>query len=440
MEIKRKDVMISGFALFAIFFGAGNLIFPPYLGVISGDRWYLSMFGFLLTDPVLPILGVIVTAKLGGGITDIGRRVSENFAKLLGTLAILNIGPLFCVPRTASTTYEIFTSQIFPVIPGWLSSLIFFGITLYVTLHPSKVINFIGKYLTPALLIILGIIVVTSIVNPPDPMVRTETTGLFTLGFKEGYQTMDALGSPLMVSIVVGDLIRKGYTDKKVQFEMTKRVGIVAFILLALVYGSLTYAGATVGGHFNADSERTALLIGMVELMIGGVGKIFMGLAIALACLTTSIGLTSTCGNFFSSISNGKVSYKTVVLISVAVSYALSFLSVDELISVAVPVLSAIYPVVIVIIIMSIFDSKIKYNWTYTGAVAGAFIISVIKSINLASVMRGGNLLQGAVNQIDKLPLAGDGFEWLVPAIVMSIIFTLISWIGKVGKTIDDQQ
>lgn len=438
MEINRKDVIICGFALFAIFFGAGNLIFPPYLGIVAGDRWYVAMFAFLLSDPVLPILGVIVTAKLGGRADDLGKRVSHKFSKLVGIVTILTIGPFFAIPRTGATTHEIFIKPLFPSVPIWVSCLVFFAITLYITLNPGKVIDIIGKYLTPTLIIILTIIVIVSIVNPPGQMVKTEATSLFSRGFSEGYQTMDALGAPLMAGIVITDLIRRGYTDKAVQFKAAVRSGMVAFVLLALVYGGLTYAGATVGQHFNADSERTAILIGMVELMLGNVGKVIMGIAVALACLTTSSGLASICGNFFESISNGKLKYKQVIYVAVAISLGISLLGVDNLIAIAVPILSAIYPVIIVLIVMSIFDEKIKYNWTYTGAVIGAFAIALVESINLASVMRGGTLLQGLADSFRALPLGQFGFEWVLPAAACSIILTIISMVGKVGKTRED--
>lgn len=438
MEIKKKDIIVCGFALFAIFFGAGNLIFPPYLGVLAGDRWYIAMFAFLLSDPVLPILGVVATAKLGGRADDLGKRVGKKFAQLVGTVAILTIGPLFCVPRTGATTHEIFIRPLFPNVPSWITCLVFFLITYYITLNPTKVIDIIGKYLTPCLLVILSLIVIVAVVNPPDPAVTTSTKTLFTLGFKEGYQTMDALGSPLMAGIVISDLVRRGYDNREIQLRASLWVGLVAFILLALVYGSLTYAGSTVGGHFTADTERTALLIGMVELMIGNVGKVFMGVAVSLACLTTSIGLTSTCGNYFETISNGKLAYKKVVTVAVIVSFALSFLGVDGIISIAVPILSAIYPVIIVLILMSLFDKKIKYNWSYTGAVIGAFSVSIVESINMASAMRGGNLLGGVTAWIQTFPFAKFGFEWLIPAILGSVIFTIISMTAKVGKTIND--
>ncbi|MDO4711492.1 MAG: branched-chain amino acid transport system II carrier protein [Peptostreptococcaceae bacterium] len=436
--IKKKDILVCGFALFAIFFGAGNLIFPPYLGVLSGDRWYIAMFAFILSDPVLPILGVIVSASLGGRADDLGKRVSPFFATMLGMISILIIGPLYAIPRTGATTHEILVRPLFSGIPSWVSCLVFFGLTLHITLKPGKVIDFIGKYLTPALLLILGMIITISIVSPPYAMETTEATNLFTKGFLEGYQTMDALCASLIAGIVIADLSRRGYTEKKIQLRASIQTGLVAFVLLAVVYGGLTYAGATVGAHFEADVERTALLIGMVELLLGNTGKIFMGIATALACLTTSTGLVSICGNYFESISKGKLKYNQIVYLCVGISFILSQIGVDGLIRIAGPVLLAIYPVVIVLIFLSIFDKKIKYNWTYTGAVVGAFFISIIQSLYIVLGPEKGVALKYWVDRIQDLPLSRFGFEWLLPSAIAAVLFTVLSMVTQKGKVYSD--
>jgi LIVCS family branched-chain amino acid:cation transporter len=433
-DIKKKDIITCGFALFAIFFGAGNLIFPPYLGTLSGDKWFESMIGFLITDPVLPVLGTLVTLKLGGRADDLGKRVSPKFAKIIGALAILLIGPLFAVPRTGATTHEIFIQPVFGAdTPIIITSVVFFAITLWIAINPNKVIDYVGNILTPVLLIILAVIVVKSIISPPDPMVTTGASGLFAYGFKEGYQTMDALGATLMAGIVSTDLVRRGYKDEKTKLKAGIGVGIVAFVLLALVYGGLTYAGATVGGHYTADTPRTELLIGMTELLLGDIGKVALGIAVALACLTTSTGLMSTCGNYFETITDGKLKYKYVVTVATVVSFVISLLGVEKIIAIAVPVLTAIYPVVIVLIILSVFDKKIKYNWTYTGAVVGAFIVSLMEGLSLFGEMTGINALASLTGAVQMFPLSQSGFGWIIPAIVGSIIFTLISKFTKKG-------
>lgn len=442
-QIKTKDVLVCGFALFAIFFGAGNLIFPPYLGIYAGEKWYEAMFGFLLADPVFPILGTIATAMIGGRSDDMGRRVSPAFAKLLGTIAILAIGPFFCVPRTAATTHEIATMQLFPGVPYVVTSVIFFAITLFLVLNPSSVVDYIGKFLTPGLLVILIGTIIVCIFKPIGEIMPAENPQLFLKGFTEGYQTMDALGAPLMAGIVIGDLVRKGYTEKKVQFKAALGVGVVAFILLAVVYGGLTYVGATAGEYFTPDTSRTEILVGVFYYMFGGVGKAAIGIAVTLACLTTSVGLTAVAGDFFSGISKGKVSYKQVVLVCVAISFALSLLGVEGLIFKAVPILSAIYPVMMVLILMTFFDSKIKYNWTYTGAVVGAFVISFPSAINTYCQMNFGadcGALAGYMNFVRNLPLANLGFEWLIPAVIGSVIFTVISMTTGKGKTLADME
>ena len=431
---KIIDIIICGFALFAIFFGAGNLIFPPYLGVISGNNWGIANIAFLLSDPLLPILGVIVTALLGGQATDLGKRVSKHFSIIIGAISIILIGPLFAVPRTGATTHEIFVQSFVPTAPQWITSLIFFGLTLYIAIHSHTVIDAIGKYLTPILLIILLLVFIAAVVQPNAGFQTTTSAGLFSQSFKEGYQTMDALGAALMAGVVISDLTRRGYTEQKEQHQMMFGVGIVSFILLALVYSSLTYAGATVSTVYDSTIQRPALLIGLIEQLLGSFGKVAMGIAVSFACLTTSVGLITTCGHYFSTLTNGKLEYKKIVVVSVVLSFLLSLLGVDALLQLAVPVLSAIYPMVIALIFLSIFDRYIVYNWTYTGAVVGAFFIGGIQAIHLFSQMQGGNFLSGLADWTNTLPLHQFGFEWLVPAIIGSVVFTVISKFTGLGS------
>ena len=431
---KIIDIIICGFALFAIFFGAGNLIFPPYLGVISGSNWGIANIAFLLSDPLLPILGVIITALLGGQATDLGKRVSKHFSIIIGAISIILIGPLFAVPRTGATTHEIFVQSFVPTAPQWITSLIFFGLTLYIAIHSHTVIDAIGKYLTPILLVILLLVFIAAVVQPNAGFQTTTSAGLFSQSFKEGYQTMDALGAALMAGVVISDLTRRGYTEKKEQHQMMLGVGIVSFILLALVYSSLTYAGATVSTVYDSTVQRPALLIGLIEQLLGSFGKVAMGIAVSFACLTTSVGLITTCGHYFSTLTNGKLEYKKIVVVSVVLSFLLSLLGVDALLQLAVPVLSAIYPMVIALIFLSIFDRYIVYNWTYTGAVVGAFSIGGIQAIHLFSQMQGGNFLSGLADWTNTLPLHQFGFEWLVPAIIGSVVFTVISKFTGMGS------
>ena len=427
MTNRKKDILISGLALFAIFFGAGNLIFPPYLGVITGDGWRATMVGFLLADPVIPILTVIVTAAAGGRAVDIGKRVGDKFAKILTLAAIICIGPAFAIPRTAATTYEVGFQSFFPNLPIWVVTIVFFAITFALSFKESNVVNIIGKYITPALLVFLFIVIVKAIISPIGKPVDVPVEGgYFVKGFYEGYQTLDAFASPLFTGIVVADLMRKGYgkQSRKDRLRFIISLGIVASIFLSLVYGGLTYLGASGSSIFTADDSRVEILVSLVYMTLGNFGKFALSVCVTLACLTTAIGLTSSAGNFIEELTHGKVKYIYTVIVVTIISFLLSSLGVDAIINLAVPVLTIGYPIIISLVFYMIFDKKVPYNMAYILMVIGVTIVAVIETF-------GKQLGLGALVEIIKsLPLAQFGFTWFIPSLVCFII----GWIlGKFG-------
>lgn len=427
MTNRKKDILISGLALFAIFFGAGNLIFPPYLGVITGDGWLATMVGFLLADPVIPILTVIVTAAAGGKAVDIGKRVGDKFAKILTLAAIICIGPAFAIPRTAATTYEVGFQSFFPNLPIWVVTLVFFAITFALAFKESNVVNIIGKYITPALLVFLFIVIVKAIISPiGKPIDIPVEGGYFVKGFYEGYQTLDAFASPLFTGIVVADLMRKGYgkVNRKDRLSFIVSVGIVASIFLSLVYGGLTYLGASGSSIFTADDSRVEILVSLIYMTLGNFGKFALSVCVTLACLTTAIGLTSSAGNFIEELTHGKVKYIYTVIVVTIISFLLSSLGVDAIINLAVPVLTIGYPIIIALVFYMMFDKKVPYNMAYILMVVGVTIVAVIETF-------GEQLGLGALVEIIKsLPLAQFGFTWFIPSLVCFVI----GWIlGKFG-------
>lgn len=436
MEIQKTtkqrwiDMFVSGFALFAIFFGAGNLIFPPSAGLRAGQYWPQAMWGFLFSDPVLPIVGVFVTAFLGGKATDLAKRVHPTFAKVLGAVAILTIGPFFSVPRTSAMTHEMAISGIFPGIPQWATSVVFFALTYFLAINETGVVDAIGKYLTPGLLVVLTALIIKGIVSPIGPTATVAEDAYFALGFKDGYQTMDALGSMLMTGIVFTDLYSKGYKTPEQQKKIMLGVGLVAFVALAFVYGGLTYIGATAGELFPADTDRVVLFNGAVKALFGEAGKTVVALATALACLTTSVGLTATCGNFFSEISHNKLSYKNVVIAACGVSFLLSLFGVQGLINLAAPILSFIYPMIILLILFGLFNRYLPYDATFRGGVIGAACFGLIDALHTIN----SHWLSGLTGILKTWPLAHFGFEWLLPTLVIAFLWTLPSLIKHGAK------
>ncbi len=442
---KKRDMVIMGFAIFAIFFGAGNLIFPPYLGQIAGSDWVEAMFGFLMTDPVIPVVGLIAAALIGGGAYSLGQRVSTNFGKIVATIAMLIIGPFFAVPRTAATVHEIAVLPWFPNTPAYVTSLIYFAITFILIFNQGKVIEIIGKYLTPILLLVLAILIGKSIITPIGVVAAPAIdligkNGTFFKGFSEGYQTMDALGAGLTAGIVTADMLRRGYDNPKDRLQLSIGAAAISCILLALVYGGLIYVGATASSIMPAgEFTRVELLLGVSSAILGTTGMMIMAVCVSVACLTTATGLIAMAGNFFSKdIFADKLSYKVLIGICTVISFIVSVAGTEEIIKYAVPLLFVIYPVIVVLIFLTLFDKYIKHDQVFLLAVSFTLFVSLVTSaVFFVEVMLGQKLSESAIafiaplnNMFVNLPFASSGFAWLLPAVVGA----LLGWLWGEGK------
>lgn len=424
MNTKTRHIMVVGFALFSMFLGAGNLIFPPFLGFHAGDNWVPTMIGFLLTGVGLPLLGVYATLKSGGNMITLGSPVSKSFAAVMGLVIILAIGPLFAIPRTGATTHETAVLSFFPDVPSWASAIVFFGLAGFISLNSTKVIDRLGKVLTPFLIFTLVVIIVKGIATPlgePDPMAEAYN---FASGFSEGYQTMDALASTMFAGIAFTHVLSLGYESRKEQMSVAVKAGIVAIFLLGLIYGGLIYIGAGATSLFPEDITRTELLVGVAEGLIGRLGLGFLATAITLACLTTAVGLLVTCGEYFQALSKGRLPYKAVVIFTAIFSALLSILGVEMVVNIAVPLLVLLYPVLMVLIIFTVFSQYIPNTNAYTGGVIGAFLISLISSLGYLQQKEiiSSNLVEKLVELKGGMPLANLGLEWIIPVVVLAVV------------------
>ncbi len=417
MNKKNFDVVLVGMALFAMFFGAGNLIFPPYMGFLSGSVWSIALLGFLITGIGMPLMGIIAAARAGGTVEHLAGRVGPRFARVLSIVVILAIGPLLAIPRTAATTFEMGVRPNLPWVPPAVSSVIFFVITLFFALNRATVVDKIGKILTPFLLVTLVTIIVKGIVTPLGPLTPGVLDNPFSSGFREGYQTMDAMASIVFAEIIIMALVYKGYKNVRVQVKMASLAGVIAATGLGLVYGGLMYLGATSRGLFAADIERTTLLIGIAQGLLGGAGKVALGLAVSLACLTTSIGLTATVGDYFNGITKGKLKYKPICVATVVFSGVFATVGVTRIVQIAVPLLVLVYPVAIILILLTIVGRKPIPRSIYIGAISGALAISVFDALNAA-----GLPITALNDLITNIPLAAAGFPWILPAMLGGII------------------
>ena len=426
----NKDVIILGFALFAMFFGAGNLIFPPFLGVISGSNWLIGFGGFILSDVGLALLAIIAAAKCNGEVDKVLSRSGKKLGIMLGSAIMICLGPLLAIPRTAATTFEMGISPLFDGFSPVLFSIIFFAMTFILTIKPSKVVDVIGQFLTPALLIALGVLIVMGIISPLGEMnTNIISENLFAEGVKQGYQTMDALGAVALSTVIISSLSNKGYKNENQKIKLTLKAGIVAAIGLILVYGGLTYLGATVSTMYGQDVVQTTLIVEITESLLGKPGKVILAIIVMLACLTTAIGLTSATAQFFEKTTNGKLKYELIVTIVCIFSAIVSNFGVNTIIKFSTPILDIIYPATIILVIMTLFGDKIKNNNAFKGATYMALLVSVITVANNMKLIN--------IAFINKLPFSSLGFNWILPVLIGAIIGNLIPFIDKNNKDLE---
>ncbi|WP_210609339.1 branched-chain amino acid transport system II carrier protein [Priestia flexa] len=439
--LTRKETLAIGLMLFALFFGAGNMIFPPSLGQQAGVNTWSATIGFLITGVGLPLLGIIATSKTNGDFTKIANRVHPIFGIFFTIVLYLAIGPFFGIPRTDTVAFEIGVtpflsdSALASNVPLMIYTIIFFGITLFLSLNPTKIVDRIGKILTPLLLTVLAILVLKSLLTPMGefqlPQPRYESAS-FVAGFVDGYLTMDAIAALVFGIVVISSIREKGIVNSQKLSAICIKAGFIAAIGLIVVYVSLAYIGASSVESIGMQSNGGAILTAVARELFGSFGTIILGLAITFACLTTSIGLISACSSFFHRIFP-KLSYKGFVVILTIFSAIIANVGLTQLISISVPILTFIYPIAISLIVLSLAASALRFG-------REVYVLAVITSA-FFSLFDGLNAANLKITSIDKLftsylPLYSDGMGWLIPTLIACIIGYMISKIR--GSYIED--
>ena len=417
MEKKKSimgDITVIGLALFAMFFGAGNLIFPPSLGANAGNEWFQGFLCFFVADIGLALLTILAIIKSGeDSVNGVTRKLGKVPATIINCAVVLCIGPFLAIPRTAATTFEMGILPVFPEFNTWIFGAIFFGLTFAFTIRSSKVVDIIGKFLTPILVVSLLAIIIIGVVNPIGP---TDTPAKFETikeGILAGYQTMDVLASMVFVLIVINAARDKGYTKPAETMSVVMKSSIFAAVALFVVYGGLAFLGATTSGGNFEHLNQAGLLVEITRLLVGPYGVIMLGVIVSFACLTTAIGLTSSAAAFFANLTKDKVSYEKVVTIIIVFSYIVSNFGLSSIISISAPVLNLVYPVVLVMVFLSYFEKRIQNHNVFIFASLFALIISA------------GIVLQGfgvELAFLNKLPLYDFQLAWILPAIVGGIV------------------
>lgn len=430
-KLTIKEYILVASMLFGLFFGAGNLIFPVSMGQQAGYHTILAAIGFCITGVGLPLLGIAAMGiSESNGLFHMSRKVGKGFAYFFTCALYLTIGPLFAIPRTATVSFQV---GVAPLISEKMSSIalglftfLFFVIVLVFSLRPSGILTWVGKVLNPCFLLFLGILILISFIHPMGAMTKAAPTGeyagnaLFT-GFLEGYNTMDALAS-LAFGIILIEVIRNlGVTDSKSVCVCTIKSGILSTLLMAFIYCSLAFIGAQSVSITGVSANGGIALNLIANHYFGGIGGIFLGIMITLACLKTSIGLVTACSATFSELFPKVCSYRKCAIVFSLFSFIISNAGLNAIIKFSLPVLLFLYPLTIVMILLCLIGRLFQYQRTVFICTITLTIITAFLGVmeSLPNIVREVLPFTNALTKLYSfLPFSSIGMGWIIPAVV----------------------
>ena len=416
---KTKEIFITGFALFSMFFGAGNLILPPFLGVQSGESWSIVTIGFFITAVIIPIIGIMAHARLQGTMFDFGKKVSPTFS-LIYCLIVYTISITLPAPRTASVTHEMAIVPFFGT-SSLLTSTIYFSLVFLFVMNRSKILNLIGKFLTPFIIIILLAVIIIGVTTTPDTINPTTFNTPFVSGLLEGYQTFDAIGAIVVGGVLVISMNFKKDTSFAVKKELISKAGIVAGIGLLVIYAGLIYSGVQFSTSFAKEATRTEILSSLSSQTLGNIGTTFLSVLVALACFTTGVGIITGTSDYFKGLfKNSKKAYTITAIIGCLLGVIIGQFDVHYIIVIALPALMFIYPITIVLILLNVLPEKLASPTVFKTVIGVTFLFSIPDFLKFIINPKS---LEGIQSMI---PFSEHSLGWVLPALIIFIFTNLL--------------
>ena len=416
---KTKEIWIAGFALFSLFFGAGNLILPPTLGLKAGVDWWIVVLGFVLTAVTIPILAIFAHAKLQGTLYDFGKKVSPVFSTIYCML-IYVIAIAIPSPRTAAVTHEMTVQPFFDTSP-LLTSVIYFVLVFIFAVNRTRVIGLIGKFLTPIIVLILLIIIGIAIFGSPGTVNPSSFTTPFVDGILEGYQTFDAIGGVVVGAVIIISLNYSSHTTFDAKRRLIRKAGFIAGSGLLLIYGGLILSGSLFSSTFAENASRTEVLSSLSTQTLGNLGTTFLSVLVALACFTTAIGIVTGTADYIKGIcKDSQKAYIITAAVASVIGVVVGSYQVDFIITLAVPALMFLYPITIVLILLNIVPDKYASKLVFRTVVLVTFIFSITDFLGFIVPRES---LTGIKSII---PLAEHSLGWVLPALLVFIFINLV--------------
>ena len=428
-KLTRSQFLQLSIMLFGLFFGAGNLIFPPLLGNKAGSATFISLIAFCVTAVLFPVLGAIVVGKTNG-LSNLAKRVGPMFSVVFTTAIYLSIGPGLGIPRAGSVPFEM---AIAPYVPETLNinivrfvyTLVFFTIALLICLKPNKLVERVGKFLTPTLLLMILFMFVRivmmdkNIAAPSGDYLKAPVTK----GFLAGYETMDAVAALNFGFVIAQAIKRFGIEDEKEVTRYEIKAGLLAGSVLFIVYAMLASIGMIGSQKFAGAENGAQVLSGSIKLVLGDFGLVLLAFIFTLACLTTCVGLITSGGEYFEKLFNNKLSYRAWVYIWTLFSFVMANFGLNKLLAFSVPLLQIIYPVALVLIVMGISHKYLNYSKvSYVSSAVVAVGLPLVEVLDKTFKINFGFV----TNFVNSLALYEEGLSWLLPTIFVLVLTSLI--------------
>lgn len=436
-NLSRSQFTQVSIMLFGLFFGAGNLIFPPFLGNQAGNKTLISLLAFSVTAIIFPVLGAIAVGKTDG-LKNLSSRVGEKFALVFTTAIYLSIGPGLGIPRAGSVPFEM---AIAPYVPETFNlslvrlayTFIFFAVAMWVCLKPNKLVARVGKYLTPTLLLLIFIMFAKVMTLPKLPAMPSGNykDAPVVAGFLAGYDTMDAVAALNFGFVVTLAIRRFGVEDKKLVTSYTAKAGLLAGSVLFVVYLMLSTMGMVTSKAFAGVENGAVVLTEAVKLVFGNFGLVLLASIFTLACLTTCIGLISSGSEYFCTLFNRKMSYGRWVFLWTFFSFVMANFGLNKLLALSVPLLTVIYPVALVLILLGFTHDFVGYSkLSYK---ASAFFAVCLPLVSVAKSTF--NLSLPLLTKLEaSLPMASSGLSWVLPSLAAVVLVEAYSRLVSPSK------
>ena len=432
-DLTLKETVVITSMLFGMFFGAGNLIFPAKVGLDAGSNMWSAFAGVFITAVGIPMLAVVgLGLSRSEGVVELSQRVSRKYSLFFCTLLYLTIGPLFAIPRCASTAFSVGAVNLLPQegerLYLALFSLVFFAVVLYFSLKPGGIMTWIGKWLNPVFLVFLAVLVIAALAKPISsisavtPAENYASSGsAFFRGFLEGYNTLDALAG-LAFGIVVIDVVRKnGISQPERVAVNTAKAGIFSCLFMGLIYLFITLICAQ-SAPVCAGADNGGTVLGTIaNHYFRSAGSVLMTLIVTFACLKTAIGLVTSCSKAFVDMFPKGPGYTVWAVVFSLVSFGIANFGLTTIVSWCVPVLMFLYPLAITLILLSLSGKFIGSNPTvYRTTTAFTLIAAVFDMIGAVSGMIPGSRVLAGLKAFagNILPLYDLGLGWILPAAI----------------------